>query len=212
MFNIMYGYWFHGSNANEEKPEETMLKSFFRGVMGILFLFVFLFVFACFCSCASHKKAVNETTHQQDSVDVKVRIETVYVPDTVFVEIPAQKAERTTADSTSHLENDYAVSDARINEDGTLSHSLETKPQQKPVEFQKPVERRDSTVYRYRNIFKTKTITKTITKTVEVKRDYTWWDRTRFYLAYTLLICISLWILKKYKGGIISLIIGLFRG
>ena len=41
--------------------------------------------------------------------------------DTVFIEIPPQSAERTTPGKTSHLETDYAESDARINEDG-LGH------------------------------------------------------------------------------------------
>ena len=59
-------------------------------------------------------RRLTETTHQQDSVRVEVQTRTEYVKDTVYLEIPAQTAERTTADSTSHLENDYAVSDARI--------------------------------------------------------------------------------------------------
>ena len=163
-------------------------------MMGHWKLYSVLLVCALFFSCASRKAVTNETV-QRDSVDVQVRIETIYVPDTVFVEIPPQKAERTTADSTSHLENDYAVSDARINEDGTLTHSLETKPQQKPVEFQKPVERKDSIVYRY------KTKTKTVTQVVEVERDYSWWDKTRFYAAYALLLLL----LIKCRKKIISL-------
>ena len=64
--------------------------------------------------CASSRR-LSENVHQQDSVQVKVETRIEYVPDTVFIEIPAQTSERETADSTSHLENDYATSDARIN-------------------------------------------------------------------------------------------------
>lgn len=91
-----------------------------------------------------------DTVVVQDSMNTKVLIETVYVPDTVYVDIPQQKSERTVVDSVSHLENDYAQSDARINPDGSLFHNLETKPQKKPVEIQKPIERKDSIVYRYK--------------------------------------------------------------
>lgn len=103
--------------------------------------------------CASSRR-LSESVHQQDSVGIRVETRIEYVPDTVFIEIPAQTSERETADNTSHLENDYATSDARINPDGTLYHNLKTKPQKKPVGFEKPVERKDSVIY------KTKTVTK----------------------------------------------------
>jgi len=108
---------------------------------------------------------VAESTN--DSVRVEVRTRTEYVPDIVYVEIPAQTAERTTADSASHLENDYAVSDARINADGTLFHRLGTKPQERPVGIQKPVVTNESIEVRY----------KTRTRTVEVERELGWWER-----------------------------------
>lgn len=120
--------------------------------------------------CASSRR-LSENVHQRDSVDVRVVTRIEYVPDTVFVEIPAQASERETADSTSHLENDYATSDARINPDGSLFHNLKTKPQKKPVEFEKPVERKDSIIY------KTKTVTET--KIEKVHRDLTWWQKTQ---------------------------------
>ena len=122
--------------------------------------------------CASSRR-LSENVHQQDSVQVKVETRIEYIPDTVFIEIPTQTSERETADSISHLENDYATSDARINPDGTLYHDLKTKPQKKPVEFEKPVERKDSIVY------KTKTVTET--KIEKVPRDLTWWQKTQIY-------------------------------
>ena len=143
------------------------------------------------CTTCRH---LTTETQERDSIRTEVKTQIVYVPDTVLVEIPAQAAERTTADSASHLENDYALSDARINPDGSLFHSLATKPQKKPVEFQKPIERKDSVVYR------DKVKIKTETKTVEVERDYSWWDKTRFYAAYALF----LWLLIKYRRNLFS--------
>lgn len=98
--------------------------------LPLFLLFIFLLG-----GCASSRR-LSENVHQQDSVDVRVETRIEYVPDTVLIEIPAQTAERETADSTSHLENDYATSDARINPDGSLFHNLKTKPQKKPVEFE----------------------------------------------------------------------------
>lgn len=119
------------------------------------------------CSTTRHATAVQE--YKRDSVKVEVKTETKYVRDTVFLEVPAQTAERTTADSTSHLENDYAVSDAKINKDGSLYHDLKTKPQDKPVPIQKPVEHKDSIIYR----------TEFVEKIVPVERELTKWQRTQ---------------------------------
>lgn len=106
----------------------------------------------------------NDSTH----TETHTRID--YVKDTLWYAIPRQKAESTARDS-SHLENDYAVSDARIMPDGTLHHTLETKPQEKPIEFDRPVERKDSVVYKYR--------TRTDVMTVEVEKPLTWWQKFR---------------------------------
>ena len=104
-------------------------------------------------------------------------------------QIPAQTSERETADSTSHLENDYATSDALINPDGTLYHDLKTKPQKKPVKFEKPVERKDSTIY------KTKTVTET--EIVKVPRDLTWWQKTQIYGFWVILFILVIVYRKK---------------
>lgn len=139
--------------------------------------------------CASSRR-LSENVHQQDSVQIKIETRIEYVPDTVYIEIPAQTAERETADSTSHLENDYATSDARINPDGTLFHNLKTKPQKKPVEFEKPVEHKDSIVY------KTKTVTKA--RTVEVPHELTWWEKTQIYGFWFILFILMIVYRKKF--------------
>lgn len=139
--------------------------------------------------CASSRR-LSENVHQQDSVQIKIETRIEYVPDTVYIEIPAQTAERETADSTSHLENDYATSDARINPDGTLFHNLKTKPQKKPVEFEKPVEHKDSIIY------KTKTVTKV--RTVEVPHELTWWEKTQIYGFWFILFILMIVYRKKF--------------
>ena len=125
-----------------------------------------LFPFIALPAACSRPK-VAETPAQ--TVRESVRRETIYVPDTVYVEIPAQAAERQTADSTSFLENGYASSEARITPDGRLYHNLWLKPQRKAVGISKPVERLDSTVYKERTVVK------------EVERDLSWAEKTQIY-------------------------------
>ena len=102
--------------------------------------------FLLLTSCGAGKHLPTQT-EQKDSIRIEVRKETKYIRDTVWMKIPAQSAENTTRDTSSHLETDYAESDARINPDGTLYHSLRNKEQEKPVPVDVPVTQKDSIVY-----------------------------------------------------------------
>lgn len=173
-------HWMHNAMKDLE-PEEAQAAGCLSAAVHVVMFVIGVIVCALLSSCSCHKNMISEHK-ERDSVRVEVRTETVYVTDTTYIEIPAQTAERTTADSVSHLENDYATSDARINVDGTLTHTLATKPQSKPVEFQKPVEHRDSIVYR------DKVVTKTDVQIKEVERNLSWWEQTRIYGCYVLAI------------------------
>lgn len=149
--------------------------------MRLLYLTLFISLLTA-CSPCKHL-----TQLQQDSVRVEVRKTVEYIHDTVIVEIPVQSERATTQDSTSHLENDYAKSDARIETDGSLFHSLETKPQKKPVPVERPIEYRDSIVYRDREI----------TVTVPVERELTWWQQTQMKGFWVAIIVAVVIIFKK---------------
>lgn len=112
--------------------------------------------------------------HERDSVFVESRTQTIFVRDTVIIEIPAQSAERTTADSLSRLENDFAISIAKLNFDGTLFHSLDSKSGGYAVPFDKPVEQTENTRIEFREIEKPVPVP-TI---VEVERKLSWWEST----------------------------------
>ncbi len=155
--------------------------------MSKVFLMIILALLMMCGSCCPCKNLTTETsTH--DSIRVETNTVTVYVPDTVLIEIPLQTAERTTADSTSHLENDYATSDARINADGTLFHSLNTKPQEKPVEVKKKEVRKDNIVY------KGHTEKETEEKIVQVTPSWAW-----YVLLYAVATTISVIFLIRRK-------------
>ena len=156
------------------------MKTFFCDLISMYVLSAVLVSMLFIVSgCCTQRRVVEQNTtviQHKDSANTEVRVDKVieYLIDTVYIKIPAQMAERTTQDSTSHLENNYATSDARINQDGTLYHNLKTKPQKKPVEFQKPVERIDS----IRTEYKTKTEYITLIDKKEVEKELTWWQHT----------------------------------
>lgn len=125
----------------------------------------------------------------RDSVRVEVRERTVRVRDTVWMEIPVQVERRETRDSVSHLENDYAVSDARVDEEGRLFHDLRTKAGRLPVVTEPEVKVRDTTVWRDREVM----------VPYPVERELTWWERWKmeaggFALAGVgVLVVIGVW-------------------
>ena len=103
-----------------------------------------------------------------DSTKVEVRTETVIEKDTVYVELPRVVERVAVQDTTSHLENEFALSDARIS-GGVLKHSLETKPVKMPAVVDKQIVYRDSVVFRDR----------VQTQTVEVEKKLTGWQQAK---------------------------------
>ena len=143
-----------------------------------------VFLFCCSCGAGRHLPV---QTENRDSVRVEVREVTRYIRDTVFVEIPTQSAENTTRDTSSHLETDYAESDARIDPDGTLHHSLKNKPQKQPVPVDVPQTQKDSIVYRDRYI----------SETIEVPRELTAWQKWQMRSFWILLSGLAVFVLRK---------------
>ena len=101
----------------------------------ILFSLLFLSV-----ACSTIKQV---TPREQTTVEI--RTETVYVPDTVYVQLPAVSQSVETLDTISVLENKYAISEASVS-GNVLKHSLEVKPVNEPVAIQKEIVYRDSVV------------------------------------------------------------------
>lgn len=146
---------------------------------SIILLAVMLAVACCPC-----RKAAVPTV--RDSVRVKTIVRTEYVRDTVLVEVPAEEKAQTVRDTVSRLETSFAVSEAEITTDGALRHSLENKPQRRPVPAETKVVYRDSIIYRDR----------IKTERVEVERDLTWWQQTRLR-GFWVLLAVVVWLLRK---------------
>ncbi len=95
-------------------------------------------------SCRSPQQTVIPTEKIETKVERVIEVRW----DTAYIEVQAQSAEITTPDSVSHLETDFATSDARINPDGTLFHNLLNKPQERPTVVPTTIQRVDSIVER----------------------------------------------------------------
>lgn len=134
---------------------------------------------ALFSSCRTGRQVV--VVEARDSVRIEERVREIKVTDTLFVEVPMQKESTTVRDSTSHLENDYAVSDARINPNGSLSHSLGTKPRTDTLTQELSVQAKDSIIYRE----------KVVPKIYPVEKALNWFVRMRIWLGNIMLVLIS---------------------
>lgn len=148
-----------------------------------------------FAGCCAQQLAATDT---QDSVRVETIVRYERVLDTVYIEIPVEIVRETVRDTTSHLETSFAMSDARINPDGSLFHSLENKAQSLPAQLEKEIVYRDSIVYRDR----------VETKMVEVPRDLTWWQQTKMKGFWAMLTILAILLLRKRFSKYIRMLFG----
>lgn len=128
-------------------------------------IFLFIATVMLFSSCRTGRQVV--VVEGKDSIRIEERVREIKVTDTLFVEVPMQKESTTVRDSMSHLENDYAISDARIMADGSLYHSLETKPRTDTLTQELSVQAKDSIIYRE----------KVVPKIVPVEKGLSDWQK-----------------------------------
>ena len=99
----------------------------------------------------------------------------------VYVDIPAQSALKVLRDSTSHLETDYAESDAWLNDDGTLGHSLKNKPQKMPIETY--VSNKEMQITNARIVYRDKPVP----MPVKIERNFSKWEKLRLDVFWPLI-------------------------
>ena len=132
----------------------------------------------------------------------KTMTEVIYrdriVRDTARVEIPKVVEKIVTRDTVSHLENDYAISDAVVS-DGFLWHSLETKPQI----IEAPVEVHVTDTLIIENAVERE-------KIVKVEKPLSWWQKTRmeafWWLILTIIVCLG-WIFRRPLSNLIKILL-----
>lgn len=147
-------------------------------------------------SCGSSRHAATSIeTH--DSTKVEVRMERIEHIDTVYIELPRQVERIVTQDTTSRLENDYAVSEARV-EAGMLHHTLETKAAKVPVPAKATIEK----MYGITTVSKAKAEK----EKVYIEKELTAWQRFRlngFWVLAAAAAAIGFW---KFRRPILGLL------
>ena len=153
-------------------------------------LLLILFPLLALVSCRTTKQNIPTapiilTEHDEKTVEREIitEIDTV----TVFVEIPAQSAYRETPDSTSHLETDYATSDAWVNPDGTLGHTLENKMRSNPVDVSVP----KTTVNNNQTVAKIKEVPVPVPQPYPVEKDISRWESFKMDSFWWLLAALA---------------------
>ena len=84
--------------------------------------FIYFLIFLTFVGCAGTKKVQYVPT--QTEIRVEYRDSLIYVRDTIFITPPVEEKSIKTLQDSSHLETSIAVSDAWIDEDNNLNHTL----------------------------------------------------------------------------------------
>ena len=159
-------------------------------VLSLIALVVLLLMIAC----RSSKQMLPSTpiiVNNTDSVRIEY-IETVRI-DTITVEVPVpmESAKQVVPDSTSHLETSLAESDAWINPDGTLGHSLTNKPGKFNAEVLVP----NISSTNEKESIKEKEIPVPVPYPVEVEREFTLMEQIKlaafWYLAGVVIVSIG---------------------
>ena len=149
--------------------ERAEAQATFAGGCLTIVITIILCALLLLVGCKSPKEIVREVTviETHDSIH--------FVHDTLYFDVPVQTEQIVTKDSTSVLENDWAISQVAINKDGTLSHKLESKPQIVPVPFEKPVETKTQVIYRNRDVKVPVPVEKELTKWEKFRISAFWW-------------------------------------
>ena len=152
--------------------------------------FILLFLLFLSVACGTIKQV---TPREQTTVEI--RTETVYVPDTVYVQLPAVSQSVETLDTISVLENKFAVSEASVS-GNVLKHYLEVKPVNEPVAIQKEIVYRDSVVLQKVDV----------DHYIEMPAELTAWQSFKikvggyaFVLIILLIVCAAIYFVSHLK-------------
>ena len=168
-------------------------------------LIVTLLAVLLLAGCRSPKQVVKTTPvylHNTDSVKIEY-IERVVI-DTVTVEVavPAESALQVIPDSASHLETMLAVSDAWINPDGTLGHSLNNKAQSIKAEVPVPVK----TIEQKSEASSINEAPVPYPEYVEVERNFSMWEKFRLKAFWYLTAYLIISMVWKFRKPLLALI------
>ena len=156
-------------------------------------------------ACRTSKSAMPSapvTVSNTESVRTEY-IETVRI-DTITVEVPlpAESTSQIVRDTTSHVETSLAESDAWINLDGSLGHSIKNKPQKLQAEVPVPAKDTQTT-----NIARSiKEVPVPYPEPVYIEREFSAWEKFRLKAFWYLAAYVILSLAWRYRGVLLGLI------
>ena len=171
-----------------------MTRALFAGEIRGVTILLEVCIFLLFTGCRPCRHLTESNTHTEtSSSDTTINNRVIRIIDTVFVQVPAQSASSVGETDTnglpsSHLETDFAVSDAFVDSVGKLHHSLENKPQTLPAAVDMTVHATDTTIKQ------TQTTTDDDIKYVEVEKELEWWQEMFIYIGIASCIIFAGWI------------------
>lgn len=167
-----------------------------------IFLILPLLALAMF-SCRSSKDAASPPVVVANSDSIRIEyIETLRI-DTVTVEIPlpAESSSQIVRDSTSHLETSLAFSDAWLNPDGTLGHSIQNKPESLKSDI--PVAVKDT--HSNNSAIKYKEIPVPYPVEKKVEKELSAWQKFRLDSFWILLVAIIASLIYIFRKPLLRL-------
>lgn len=124
----------------------------------------------------------------------RVRIDTV----TVEIPVPVESSRQVVKDSTSHLETSLAFSDAWINADGSLGHSIKNKDS--PIKADVPVPVKDTQTNKSSDSIKEVPVPVPVEKKIYIETPLSTWQKFRmhsFWFLAAALTASTLYIFRK---------------
>ena len=135
-----------------------------KRILSGLLLFFLLIGLLCICSC-SVKRAVQK---EDKAERVRVEYREILKTDTVTIQLPPEHVQVVRQDS-SYLETSLAASNARIQSDGTIYHTLWNKPFTPKIEVK----------YKDRETIRDSIVYQTEEVPYFVEKELNWWQSIR---------------------------------
>lgn len=164
--------------------EKRYIDAWERAIIPTAVLVIILLVLAVSCS----PKII-------ERVETKIEYRDRVVHDTATFEVPVEVEKIVTRDTVSHLENNWAKSDAVVSE-GFLRHSLESKPKI----IQVPVE-----VHVTDTLWKEKEA-QAVTETKEVEKPLSWWKSFKLDAFWWLLAAVLVLLAWTFRKTLLKLL------
>lgn len=130
----------------------------------------------------------------------RVRIDTV----TVEIPVPAESSKQVVRDSTSHLETSLAFSDAWINADGSLGHSIKNKGQ--PLKADVPVPVKDSQTNKSSESIKEVPVPFPVEKKIYVAAPLSAWQKFRMHSFWFLTVALTASLIYIFRKPLLRLL------